>query len=576
MATLQTSDPALHPGAQRDEQTFPADGKGRQRHAPPTAPANSDQAGLGPSPQTSPDVGRRRSPWAWAARQTPTLLVMALLSGLGIYGHSNDWRLPKFAALAGGQQFQPDDWCAEHAVLESQCVVCDPTLLPAVSDHGWCRKHGVPNCALDHPDVAQLPSVPAVAHADLDRAARALSAAQRVANNAACKSYLRRIQFASLEAVQKAGVEVELVERRPIGEFVPASGEIRYDATRFASLAPRVPGTVLRVDKNVGDRVQAGEVLALLDAAEVGRAKTDLFQALTDERLQNAAATRLVSLGSQGIVAGSRSQEAEAAYAQARARVLGAQQTLANLGLSVDVQPLRELDEAELAARLRLLGLPTAVAQSLGEDEPSGNVLPVCSPMDGVLVAREAVAGEVVDRSRALFQVADTSRMWLSLSVPLERAGEVAVGQQVRFQPDGSREQADGAVVWISTAADPQTRMVSVRAELPNPRGQLRDETFGTGQIVLREEPDAIAVPNEAVHWEGCCHILFVRDKAYFDSQSPKVFHVRTVRLGAADGPYTEIIAGVLPGEIVATRGSDVLRAEMLKNNLGEGCVCGE
>ena len=84
-------------------------------------------------------------------------------------------------------------------------------------------------------------------------------------------------------------------------------------------------------------------------------------------------------------------------------------------------------------------------------------------------------------------------------------------------------------------------------------------------------------VPSEAVHWEGCCHVVFVRDKGYFDSKdSPKVFHVRTVRLGAGAGRLTEIVAGVLPGEVVATKGSDVLRAELLKNNLGEGCCCGK
>ena len=54
------------------------------------------------------------------------------------------------------------------------------------------------------------------------------------------------------------------------------------------------------------------------------------------------------------------------------------------------------------------------------------------------------------------------------------------------------------------------------------------------------------------------------------------MFHVRTVRLGAKNEKFTEIIAGVLPGEVVATKGSDVLRAELLKNNLGEGCCCGK
>ena len=49
------------------------------------------------------------------------------------------------------------------------------------------------------------------------------------------------------------------------------------------------------------------------------------------------------------------------------------------------------------------------------------------------------------------------------------------------------------------------------------------------------------------------------------------MFHTRTVRPGAIDGNATEIIAGVLPGEWVVTRGSGLLRSELLKNNLGEG-----
>ena len=82
---------------------------------------------------------------------------------------------------------------------------------------------------------------------------------------------------------------------------------------------------------------------------------------------------------------------------------------------------------------------------------------------------------------------------------------------------------------------------------------------------------------NEALHWEGCCHVVFVRDKGFFDkADSPKVFHIRAVRLGAKGEKTTEIIAGILPGEVVATKGSDVLRAELLKNNLGEGCTCGK
>jgi len=541
----------------------------------PGKPSTNDQEEKS-HPDESPPVRRRFAPLAWIAHQIPTALVLALLAGLGWYGHHSGWALPKFSALAGTASTLRDDWCEEHSVPESQCVNCNPDLLPGGKDYGWCQDHGVHNCPLHHPDVAQLERPPTISQADLDRAARALAMAERPANNSVCKNYQRPIQFASLEAVEKAGVDVELVQRQPIMESIAASGEISYDETRFANLSSRAAGTVRRVVKNVGDHVRAGDVLAIVDAVDVGRAKTELIGALAQETLQEKTLTRLTSLSSSGIVPGRRAQEAEAAYAHARAAVLSAQQSLQNLGLPVNVEQLRGLPEAELVGRLRRLGLPEAVLHDHDSLDPTANALPIRAPMDGVIVARQVVAGEVVDASRVLFQVADTRRMWLTLNVPPEEAARLALGQPVRFHPNASHDEVSGSLVWISTAADPQTRMVTVRAELPNPRGRLRDETFGTGKIILREEPHAIVVPNEAVNWEGCCHVVFVRDKGYFDRQdSPKVFHIRTVRLGAKTEKFTEIIAGVLPGEVVATKGSDMLRAELLKNNLGEGCTCG-
>ena len=519
----------------------------------------------------------------------PTLMVMALLAALGGYGHHSGWKLPKFSALTGNGVAESDDWCEEHAVPESQCVECNPDLLPRGNDYGWCKEHGVHNCPLHHADVAQLKQTPLVPDADRERARRAMASAPRPENNAVCKNYRRRIQFTSLEAVKKTGVDVAMVDRQPALESLAANGQITYDQTRFASLSSRLPGTVWRVEKNVGDRVRSGEVLALVDAAEVGRAKTELIQALGQEELNRKALKRLESLTQ--VVAGRQVQEAQAGHVQARARLLSAQQALGNLGLPVNVEQLRELPEEKLAERLRLLGLPESVAEHLSPDETTANLLPVKAPMDGIIVARQVVAGEVVDASRVLFQLTDTSRMWLTLNVSAEDAGKLSLGQPVRFRHGKeSREEVSGKLVWISTTADQETRMVSVRAELPNPNGQLRNETFGAGKIILREEQEAITVPDEAIHWEGCCHVVFVRDKGYFDKpESPKVFHVRTVRLGAGHRPgttpgvvgsvgekFTEIVAGVLPGEVVAATGSDVLRAELLKNSLGEGCCAVE
>jgi len=154
----------------------------------------------------------------------------------------------------------------------------------------------------------------------------------------------------------------------------------------------------------------------------------------------------------------------------------------------------------------------------------------------------------------------------------------VSIGQLVLFRPNSSAVDSEirGAVAWISTSADDHTRTVRVRVELPNADGRLRANTFGTGRIVLREEPKSIVVPSEAVHWDGNCHVVFVRDKNYHQPDSPKFFHVRSVRPGVKEGNTTEIIAGLLPGEVIASKNSVVLEAQLLKSNLGAGCGCAD
>jgi multidrug efflux pump subunit AcrA (membrane-fusion protein) len=421
---------------------------------------------------------------------------------------------------------------------------------------------------LDHPELMQLSEIPTITPLDFDRAARAIALRPRTKNDPACKMHLRRIQFPSIAAVDKAGIDIGLVDRGPIVETVSATGEIIYDPTRVARLASRAAGTVWRVDKNIGDRVQAGDVLAIVDAAEVGRTKAELLQAVSQLQLHDKTLKRLTGLGD--VVAGSRMLEAEAARSEAEASVRKSVQSLQNLGLPIALEDISTLTDDQLSKRLHFLGLPESVVVALDSRRSTANLIPLVAPRDGVVMARDVVAGEVIGTDQMLFTVGDTSRMWLVLNVPLEEAQHVAVGQQVAFRPDGDDHAHAGKLTWVSSDVDAETRTVKVRGELQNDDAHLRNETFGTGEIVLRDEPDANIVASSAVHWEGCCHVVFVRNKDFFTSPY-KVFHTRSVRPGVVQGETTEMIAGLWPGEVVVTQGSGVLRAELLKGNLGAG-----
>ncbi len=511
----------------------------------------------------------RRSSIGW--RTLSPLLLFVGIGALLFWGHHTGWAFPKLSALAGGAKELNNDWCDEHGVPESMCVECNPTLLSKQKAFGWCKLHGIHECPLCHPEVAEIDPPPKVSAADIDRAKRALVFSERPQNNSKCKLHEHRIQFVSQEAVEKAGIEVEPVWHAPVTEAVTGNGEITYDQTKTARLSSRVPGTLFRAFKQIGDQVQEGEVVALVDAADVGRAKSEYLQAQAQLRLKAKNFETLERFHATKNIPEVEFREAETGLSEARIRLMTAQQALINLGLMDGTEDWSAASDAELAARLRFLGLPRTIMAMLQGQRPTGNLLPIVAPFSGVVVARDVVAGEVVDNTKLLFVVVDPRRLWLNIDLRLEDAKKVGIGQKVHFRPDGESEDALGSINWISTEVDHKTRTIKVRALLDNADGHLRANTFGQGSIVLREEKNAVVVPNDAVQSEGCCHVLFVRDRAFLKEGAPKVFHVREVRFGVKGEHNTEVVAGVLPGEIVATKGSGILRAELLKHNLGEG-----
>jgi cobalt-zinc-cadmium efflux system membrane fusion protein len=498
----------------------------------------------------------------WAGRALTRLvaggLALAVIVGLLMAGNRPGWRVPKFSELAAHESDEKDDWCEEHSVPESVCVECHPELMPKAKEHGWCRVHGIHECPLCNPRVAQLSGGTRVTAEDRRLAEESLAFAPRPTNGRTCRQQQRRIQFASEEAFHRLEIGTVAATRGEVVEAISATGELELDATKAARVAPRVAGSVFAVLKKAGDRVQAGEIIALVDSAEVGKAKGELLQSLASLDLKGQTLARLKEAAGRTVTE-QAVLDAEAAHAEAEVRVLAAQQSLTNLGLPVDSKTLLGTSPDEAARRLRYLGVPEHRARS-----ESNNLLPVRSPIDGEVLERFANAGEAAEPGKALVVVADTRQMWLTLNVRLEDAGKVRPGQSVRFQHEGHDSGDVGTVAWVSPAADERTRTVPVRVAWPNDSSRHHARTFGTAQVILRRA-EGVVVPSSAIHWEGCCHVVFVRDKD-FETSPYKVFHVRKVRPGASDsalnGPVTEV---------VATANSGILRSELLKNDLGAG-----
>lgn len=532
----------------------------------------------------------------------PTFVVLFVLGAVGWWGHGHDWRAPKLAELFGAAPpTQAEDWCDAHNVPDSRCVACHPELV-GEDPAGWCTEHGVPEskCTACHPEILKtgvagdwcaehgLPeSGCTVCHPELahkgeleqdESSARVTSGAHEherdedhpaglpqesratLRDSRTCQKHALRVQFASAAALRKCGVSLGAVVERPMSDSLLANAEVDYDRTRFARLAPRVAGTAWRVERSLGDVVRAGDVLAWIEAPEIARAKSELLRAQSELEQSTLLAQRADESSAAGFRTETERLEAQARARAAEIRLFDARQALASLGLDA---PQRVLDAGELAA----LGSPPAGGSGLPAAGGSASLSPLVAPFDGLVVARDVVMGERVDPSRALFEIADTSRLWVTMDVPEAEAHRVTLDEEVLFRPDDARDEVVvGRVTWIAAAVDELTRTVKMRADVRNSSGGLRAHSFGRAQIVVRTSAQAIAVPTEAVQWEGCCFVVFVRTQ-------DALFQTRKVRLGAKDAAYTEVLGGLLPGEIVATAGSHVLKSEILKSNLGAGCT---
>ncbi len=530
------------------------------------------------------------------AHHAPTVVSLVAIAALAVWGHQTGWKLPKASAshttpeakedwceahgvpdsrciachpeLAGGNTA---DWCKEHGVPESKCTVCHPEILTQGKAADWCNEHGVPEsqCTLCHPEIAVRGKAPPSENpVKVTAAPDAASAPTPAAKNPmTCQTHAIRVQFASLDAVKKAGVSMEPVQERRMADALPVNAEVNYEQTRVAHLSSRLPGSVWRADKEVGQHVRKGAVLALVDSADVGRAKAAFMKAIGLVGIREKA-FRLVE---QGLKDGVRSQmdvsEADAALREATVSLADAQHMLANLGMPVQPEEFRDLSQEQFTERVRFLGIPADVVKGLQGQAITSNLIAVTAPFDSVVAQRDVVSGEVVDPTKTLFVIADPSHMWVTMNIPLESVDHVEVGQKVIFHADAKPDETSaGKVFWIDSAADERTRTVKARARVDNSGGKLRANTFGTAKILLRETATTIAIPDEAIQWEGCCFIAFVH-------LGEGIFQTRKVKLGAKENGYTEVLVGVLPGEVIAVAGSHVLKSEVLKSSMGAGCV---
>jgi membrane fusion protein, heavy metal efflux system len=340
------------------------------------------------------------------------------------------------------------------------------------------------------------------------------------------------------EQVETSGIELAAVRDGTLVRRIVVPGTIVPDADRIARVSVKLSATVAELRKKLGDTIEKGEVIAVLESREVANAKSEYLAARLNNDLQKNLYERDKVLGGRHIIAEQIVLRSESAAAQAKINLDISRQKLLALGVT----------ENELAA------LPNEPETALRRQE-------VRAPISGRVVDRKVDLGAAVGRDNLeteLFTVADLDRVWVELAVGPTSLPAVAEGQIVSVAAHGLAKRATGKIVFVSPIVEKETHSARVVAEIANPDGNWRPGSLVQAAIVIGQRSVAVAVPVSAVQIIGKTHVVFVRRQDGFVR--------RPVTLGEGDDRLLEVMSGVREGETIAVNNTFMLKAELLKS----------
>ena len=345
-----------------------------------------------------------------------------------------------------------------------------------------------------------------------------------------------------LSAAERAEFGIQVAAAAP-GELkvrVDTPGEVLVNPDRVAHISPRVPGVAVETFANVGDRVRQDQVLAVLHSRELSELKSVYLVAR--ERLELARTTfdREKSLWDQSI-------SSERLFLEAKNGLAAA---------------LIELQAA--SQKLRTLGFPTAYLDELSfEDGERFTRYVMTAPIQGTVIRKHIVRGEVLQEDSEAFVVADLSSVWVLLTAYQKDLPFLRVGQSVRIEAGQGGPATTGAIDYVSPIVDEATRTASVRVVLANEDGRWRPGSFVTATISADAVEVPLMVPGSAVQILEHESVVFL--------ETGEGFEPHPVEIGRTDRTHAEILSGLEAGEAYVSRGAFVLKAQLDKGAFGEG-----
>lgn len=353
--------------------------------------------------------------------------------------------------------------------------------------------------------------------------------------------------------------EFAAAQERSVARLIQTTGTVAPNESRMARLRPLARGRILSVNVRIGDAVRKGQELLVYDNVELGeaigqylRGHADIEKARTEAGVARRALERARNLVELGGIARTELDKREADSKNAEAAI------------NAEIAEQSVWQEKLYRFGLQRAEIEALTAQKTAPPHRESSRVKVTSPLEGIVLKMNAAEGEAIQPETQLFEIVDTSTVWVQADLYERDLSSVRVGDvatvTLEAYPD---ERFRGRVTHISDMVDRDSRTPKIRCEVANPGRRLKLDQYATIQLPGKGERKVLMVPVGAIQQLEGKTVVFVREE-------PNEFEIRAVKTGAEVQGWIEIESGVKAGDTVATRGSFVLKAEHLKAELGE------
>lgn len=176
---------------------------------------------------------------------------------------------------------------------------------------------------------------------------------------------------------------------------------------------------------------------------------------------------------------------------------------------------------------------------------------------NGVLLERKVNPGEIVEKNRELFNLADLSTIWLVGYAFEKDSSNLHLGEAVTGTLEENSGTVNGVLSYVSPILDNTTKTLEVRADIPNKDFVIKPNMYAE-MFVNTGTVNVLAIPNDAVEKYGDYNFAYVKVK-------PHTYEERKVEIGRKNDKYSEVISGIKAGEEVVIKGSFELLGESIK-----------